>query len=268
MAKPTLLQIVQEILSDMDSDIINSIDDTDEAAQVAQIVKSTYDAMISGKNWPHTKRLINLAAYSDNMLPTHMLVVDDIKEMISIYYDKKKNGETRLNYLEVNWLDPDDFLRYINRRNSDDDNTMTVTDPSGVILLITTNKAPTYYTSFDDTTIVMDSYDSEVDNTIQTSKTQARAYVNPELIIEDDTVPDLPREAFSALIEEAKSKSMFKLKQMSDTKAEQESVRQRKWLSRKDWRVAGGIKFPNYGRGRGRSYYRREDPTFRKDDND
>ena len=265
MSKPTLLAIVQEILSDMDSDIINSIDDTDEAGQVAQIVKSTYDAMISNRNWPHTKRIINLAAYSDNMLPTHMLVTDEIKEMISIYYDKKKQGDTRLLYQEVKWMEPDDFLRYTNGRNSDDAFIMTVTDPSGVILLISTNKAPTYYTSFDDKTIVFDSYDSEVDNTIQTSKTQARAYVVPELVIDDDAVPDLPREAFSALIEEAKSKAMFKLKQMTDSKAEQEATRQQHWLSRKAWTVAGGIRFPNYGRNSNRNYARRDEPTFRKD---
>lgn len=265
MSKPTLLAIVQEILSDMDSDVINSIDDTDEAGQVAQIVKSTYDAMISNRNWAHTKRILKVDVYSDNTKPTHLLVQDEIKEMISIFYDKKKLGETRLQYLEVDWLEPDDFLRFTNKRNNDDTNTMVVTDPSGVKLLIQNDKAPTYYTSFDDKTIVFDSYDSTVDNTIQTSKTQARAYVIPEFLISDDTIPDLPREAFSALIEEAKSKAMFKLKQMSDSKAEQESVRQQKWLSRKNWTVNGGIRFPNYGRNRGRSYERKDEPTFRKD---
>ena len=265
MAKPTLLAIVQEILSDMDSDVINSINDTDEAGQVAQIVKSTYDAMISNRNWPHTKRIIHLDSYSDSDKPTHMIISEDFKEIISIYYDKKKNGETRLLYQEVKWLDPDDFLRHTNSRNSDDDIITTVTDPSGVLLLIQNNKAPTYYTSFDDETIVFDSYDSEVDNTIQASKTQARAYVIPDFIIDDDTIPDLPLEAFSALIEEAKSKSMYKLKQTQDIKSEQEAGRQQRWLSRKAWTVAGGIKFPNYGRKAHRSYYPTDEPTFRKE---
>ncbi len=265
MAKSTLLAIVQDILSDMDSDIINSIDDTDEAGQVAQIVKSTYDAMISSRNWPHTKRILHLDAYSDSMLPTHMIIAEEFKEMISIFYDKKRDGETRLLYQEVKWLDPDDFLRYINGRNSDDANVMTVTDPSGVLLLIQTNKAPTYYTSFDDETIVFDSYDSTVDNTIQTSKTQARAYIVPDFVMENTAIPDLPVEAFPSLIEEAKSKAMFKLKQMQDVKAEQESKRQSHWLSRKAWTVAGGIKYPNYGRNSNRTSYRRDEPTFRKD---
>ncbi len=44
--KYTLLEIVQEILSDMDSDEVNSIDDTTESEQVATIVKSTYLSMM------------------------------------------------------------------------------------------------------------------------------------------------------------------------------------------------------------------------------
>lgn len=266
MAKKNLLAIVQEILSDMDSDAVNSIDDTDEAMQVAQIVKSTYDAMMSNRNWPHTRKVIKLQASTDDLLPTHMTIDEDIKEMISIYYNKIKNGETRLRYEEIKWMDPDDFLRFINKRNSDDENTMTIIDPSGVELLILSNKAPTYYTSFDDTSIVFDSFDSSVDDTLQTSKTQARAYVTPNFIVEDGTIPDLPIDAFSALIEEAKSKAMFKLKQMPDSKAEQEATRQNRWLSRKDWTIKGGIKFPDYGRkrGRGRTWHS-SDPTFYRD---
>ena len=51
--KYTLLEIVQEILSDMDSDEVNSIDDTVESQQVASIVRSAYMAIMSNRNW-HT----------------------------------------------------------------------------------------------------------------------------------------------------------------------------------------------------------------------
>lgn len=265
MAKPNLLEIVQEILSDMTSDVINSIDDTDEAGQVATIVKSTYDAMIANRNWPHTARVVNLVAYTDNLLPTHMSIDEEIKEMISVYYDKRKDGETRIRNDEVQWKDPDDFLRYINKRDSDSADVTTVNDPSGVKLLILTNKAPTYFTSFDDNTLVFDSYDSTVDSTIQASKSTARAYIIPDFEISDTFIPDLPKEAFPALIEEAKSKAQFKLNQVQDIKSEQEAGRQNRWLSRKAWRVNGGIKYPDFGRKRhGQSYQR--DVTFVRGD--
>lgn len=263
MARPNLLEIVQIILSDMDSDVVNSIDDTDEATQVAQIVKSTFDAMIANRNWPHTRRMINLTASTDSDFPVYMSFQEEMKEMISIFYEKHRDGDTRLRYEEVKWKDPDDFLRYTNQRDSTDANTLIVQDPSGVKLLISTNKAPTYYTSFDDRTLIFDSYDNLVDSTLQASKTQARAYIIPEFELINTYIPDLPKEAFPALIEEATSKAQFKLRQMSDTKSEQEATRQRTWLSRKAWQVHGGIKYPDYGR-RNRKWYR--DSTFKQGD--
>lgn len=261
--KYTLLEIVTDILSDMDGDFVSSINDTDEALQVAQIVKTNYQAMISNRNWPHTARVLTITPYADNLLPTHTRIEDNVKEVISIYYDIRQNTETRINYRQIKYLEPDDFLRYTNSRNNDDVNCDVILDPSGVKLLILTNKAPEYYTSFDDTTIVFDSFDSDVDSTIQANKTQIRAYIIPPFEMEDDFVPDLPDEAFALLIEESKSKAMFKLKQTQDIKAEQEAGRQNRWLSRKSWRAHEKDIYP-YSYGRKNAKGRRKDPTFRR----
>lgn len=265
MAKYTLLEIVSDILSDMDGDYVDSINDTDEATQVAQIVKTTYQAMMSNRNWAHTARAINLTPSGNNNFPTHMSITEDIKELISIFYDVKKDGETRLNYRQLKYMDPDTFLRFTNKRNSDDSNASVITDASGIKFIIMSNKAPEYYTSFDDTNLIFDSYDSDVDSTLQASKTQARAYVIPAFEMIDSFIPNLPDEAFAALIEEAKSKAMFKLKQMPDTKAEQEAGRQQRWLSRRNWRTHSPDMYPfDFGRRpRGGGY--KKDPTFRRD---
>lgn len=53
MPKLTLLDIVQDVLSDMDSDEVNSINDSIEALQVAAIAKSTFYNIIDGRDWPH-----------------------------------------------------------------------------------------------------------------------------------------------------------------------------------------------------------------------
>jgi len=258
--KMTLLELVQDILSDMDSDEVNSISDTAESEQVAQIVKSTFYAQMNTRNWPHTRKLIKLVASGDDSLPTHTKLADAVKELVSVRYNCVRAGETKRSYKDIKYKDPDDFLRITNRRNSDEANVDIIVDPTGVELLIVNNQAPTYLTSFDDVTIVFDSYDSAVDDTIQNSKIQAMGYVIPEWSTEDDFIPDLPDEAFTALLEEAKSRAFFKLKQTADSKAEQEAGRQNRWLSRKAWRVAGGVKYPSYGR-KGKNCYR--DPTFR-----
>jgi hypothetical protein len=77
------------------------------------------------------------------------------------------------------------------------------------------------------------------------------AYIMPSWLPSDDFIPDLPDEAFTALIEEAKSRASLKLRQVADQKSEQESRRQQRWLARKSRRVSNGIIYPNYGRGGG-----------------
>lgn len=264
MAKKTLIEIVIDILNDCDCDPVNDIDDTTESQQVAQIVKSTYEAIMSNRNWPHTARLVQITPSGDSAKPNIMSIDEEIKELISVYYNKARNTDTRLRYEEVKWMEPDDMLRLMYGRNTDNDDTETVSY-NGQVFVILNNQPPKYFTTFDDNTLVFDSYDNEVDSTLQSSKTQVRAYVEPPFVLANDFIPDLPSEAFSFLIEEAKSKAAFKVGQKVDQKAEQESKRQNQWLSRKAWRVNGGIKYVRFGRNRGGTKFK-EDPTFKQDD--
>lgn len=247
MAK-TVLQYVQEILSDMDTDPVNSWDETVESEQVGVMLKSAYEALMSNRNWPHQKKAIQITPSGQVSLPTHMNLQEGVKELNFINYNKARLGETRKRYEPVKYRSEDDFLRLINTRDNDSDTVDIITDPTGVELLISNNVAPSYYTSFDDSTLVFDSYDSSVDSTLQQAKVQAQAYVMGSFQLDDDHIPDIPREAETALLEETKSRAMFRLKQVQDIKSEGEARRQQSWLSRKAWKVNGGVKYPNYGR--------------------
>lgn len=245
--KLTLLDIVQDVLSDMDSDEVNSINDTFESSQVAQIVKTTFFEMIANRNWPHLNKLIQLEASGDSAKPTKMRVSENVKEVRFIKYDKRKVGESRRRYQSVDYVTPEEFLRKIEGRNNDDSNMLLVEE--GVVeYTVRTDVPPTFYTSFDDEFVSFDSYDSEVDTTLQSSKTQVQAYVTPDWSSVDSFIPDLPEEAFSALLAESKSVSFNALKQMTNFKAEQQSKRQNQWLSRKAWKVAEEPVYPNFGR--------------------
>lgn len=240
--------MVQDILSDMNSDEVNSISDTIESMQVARIIKSCYDERIGNKNWPHLKQLILLSASGDTAKPTYMRMPANIKELHYINYDKKKVGETKHRYEEVRYVTTDEFLRRSNLLNSDNANITTVVDDSGSTLLIKNDVAPSVYTSFDDDWLVFDSFDSAVDSTLQASKTQCMATLSPTFTLSDGFVPDLPDEAFAGFLAEAKSTCFARLKQTPDGKAEQQATRQMSWLSRKSFQAGGGMKFPNYGR--------------------
>lgn len=263
--KKTLLELTQDILSDMDSDEVNSISDTIESTQVAQIIRATYEAMMSNRNWSHQRRLLTLVPFADPALPTHVTVQETIKEMISVAYNCSKANDTRRFYQPVYWVEPDDFLRISWSRNTHDANVDVVYDSPDMELLILNNQQPRYFTSFNDNVLIFDAYDATIDDNIVASKIQAMAYIMPDWIHEDDHIPDIPIDAFSALLEEAKSRCFVKLKQQSDVTAATEARRQQAWLSRKEWRVAGGVKYPDYGRGNGNSGKSYRDPTFRRE---
>ncbi len=246
--KPTLLEIVQEVLSAISGDNVNSITDTEGSDQVATIVKSVFKAMTSNRNWPHLKKMIQLSSYADTDYPVYMKLPENVKELVFLKYNAVRSGDTYSKYTDMKWKEPDEFLRLTNQNHSDQSNVVTIHDPSGMDLFIRNDYPPRYFTSFDDSTVIFDAYDSTVDSVLQASKVQAQAYVFPEWVHEDDAIPDLPIEAFASLIEESKSRASLELKQIPNNKAEQESQRQRSWLSRKDWSVKGGIRYPSYGR--------------------
>lgn len=246
--KLTLLEIVTDILNDLDSDAVNSIDDTVESQQVAQIVKSTYFALMHIRNWKGNHQLLNLIASGNSSLPTHVTLPDNLSELSFVNYDSHREGQNRKIYTQIRYLYPDEFLRRQNGMNTESDFVDVIQDPSGVELLIRNDVPPTVWTSFDDKVIVFDSYDKAVDDTIQSSKIQAFGYVTPDWQMTDTFIPVMPEEAFTLLVEESKAKASVKLRQIADPKAEQEATRQNRWLAGKQWRAHKGARSPNYGR--------------------
>lgn len=248
MAKMTLLEIVQSVLNDMDSDEVNNISDTIESLQVAQIAKDTYYELMAKRDWPHLNQLFNLNSVSDTDRPNYLKLPDNVYEMEFLLYNKRELNDTRDDYKEVKYLTPDNFLIKQNFLNESLSNVTQVTDSSGVKYNIYTDKAPEYWTSFDDEYIVFNAYDNEVDTTIQGSKTQCRGLIEPSWSATDSFTPDLPSEAFPMYLAEVKSSAFLVLKQVANEKAEQLSQRQQRRLSRKNWRTKGGIRYPDYGR--------------------
>ena len=248
MSKMTLLDICQDILNDLSADPVNSIDDTVESQQVAQIVKSTYFALMHVRNWRGNQQLLNLIASGDEALPTHVTLPENLSELTFVNYDCRLQSDNRKVYRAVRYVYPDEFLRRQNQYDDTVDYVDVIQDPSGVQLLIRNDMPPTVWTSFDDKVLVFDSYNKNVEDTIQSSKIQAMGYVVPGWLMEDDYIPVLPEEAFTLLLEEAKSRASMKLNQQADQKAEQEAVRQNRWLAGKQWRTHKGARTPNYGR--------------------
>lgn len=249
--KKTLLDMVQSILSDMTSDPVNSISDTVESMQVARIVRDTFENLVTDRVWPSTKKLIQIVPSGDGDKPTHMSLQDEVSEVLSVKYFVPNPVTGDLTSRTIVWKDQEQFLLDVMSRNTTMSNVQTVIDYGGTPLFVFNDQSPSFYTSFDDKNLVFDSYDSSLDSTLQASKTQVYGIVEPQFLLEDDFVPDMPSKYFPYLINEAKSTAMIKIKEVFSQKDEQNASRQKSWLSRTKNRIDGKMKYPDYGRKAG-----------------
>jgi hypothetical protein len=240
----TLLEIVQKILSDMDSEEVNSIGETSESSQIASIVEDTYYNIVYNRLIPEHSEPMKLTSVSDGSLPTHFLYPTNAKSITLVEYDN--SSDASFEYSEVHFLHPVDFLNRIRGIKSDYD---SVTEPvSGTNLRIANNRMPKFYTSFDDKYIVMDSYDSTIDSVLQTGKTRAMGVKIPTFSIADDFVPDIDHNYFPLLINESKSVAMSILKGAPDPKVEQAARRQRSRIQNDLYNTVRKRSISSYGR--------------------
>jgi len=234
MAKLTLLDMTQNILSALDSDAVDSIDETVEAVQVAELVKESYFELISQRDWPFLFVLGNLTALSDLNNPTKMKIPDTWNKVKWIKYNKK----------EVKYLPPAVFDDVINNRVVQSG----VVNSAGFVI----NTDPQYWTSYDDVFVVFDGYNSSVDTTLQSSKTSVYGTQQATWSHIDTFIPNIPEKFFPTLLAEAKSQAFVNLKQQNNVREERKATRGRMAMRNEAWKNdQGEIKYNgkvNYGR--------------------
>lgn len=232
----------------MNSDNVNSISDTVEAEQVARIIRSTFRNLYNDRVWPHTGGLIKLVSMADSNRPTHMKMLDEVEEISWIKYDVRKEATDPIKYVDITYKTPEDFLLYVMSRDASKDYAQTVIDIHGTPLIIHTNAAPQFWTTFDDEHLVFDSFDNSMDSVLQEGKTQVFGYSEPPFLLSDTFVPDIPVKMFPYFLSECKSVAFLKVKEVFSQKDEQNSNRQKGWLSRRKRHAKNGVKYPNFGR--------------------
>jgi hypothetical protein len=248
-AKMTLLEMVQDVLNDMDSDEVNSISDTVEATQIANICRSVYYDVITTFELPEHSELVTISGLSDSTRPNFMDAnsVTKIKELR--YNVSETIGE--LEYKLIDYVLPDEFIQRIVTRDTSSSEVIVVTDPtSGISLPILNNKMPSYYTSFDDRYLCFDSYDSSIDTTLQTSKSLVLGTKLPSFTMTNDATPDMDDSIFPYYLAEVKSRALSLLKGGADPKVEQ-FARKHRYFQRNNRSKTPEVRVLNdYGRNR------------------
>jgi hypothetical protein len=242
--KKTLLEIVQSILSDMDSEDVNTISDTVEAQQIARVVEDTFYNIVATRDIPEHHGLLKLTPMSDSAYPTHFTYPVNVKAITGLWYDKSTTGT--LEYGEVKWIEPELFLSRTDSRSS---NYVSVLDKiAGTTLRIGNNQMPSFYTSFDDEYLVLDSYDSAIDTTLTAGKVRAMGSTVPVFSQTDAYVPDLDGVMFPYLLAESKSVCFSLFKGGPDPKIDQAARRQKSYVQNDMYRTKKENKRPKYGR--------------------
>ena len=226
--KYNLLRIVQLILTSLDSDTVNTIDETEESSAVADIVEMVYNELKSEEDPPENFQIYQLLASGNTSIPTIMSMPSAAVNLVWLKYDKKELGDTYANWENVSFVKPQEFLEFVSALNPSETEIFNYTytgDGYSYQLAGYNDRAPTRYTTFDDSTLLFDAYDSAVDMTLQQSKTMAYGQLDSTFTRSDTYIPDLDHRMFARLINEVRAQAYVDLKQANNNNAERKARR-------------------------------------------
>jgi len=242
MAKLILLDMVQDILDSMNGDAVNSISDTVESMQVARAIVTCYYELHAGRDFPSSKALIKLDSSIDLDKPTYLKLPDNVKNIDWIKY----KGES------VKYVEPETFLYEAHAIAGNSNAILFPTTFSSNAHYITNDQDPTTWTTFDNQYLVFNSYDAATEATLQRVNTLCWGQLDPVYVLNDNSyAPYLDGDEYPGLLAEARSYCFINLKQVSNSKAEQQAKRQQVRQQNDLWRADQRRPYnrtPNYGR--------------------
>lgn len=248
----TLNYTVQRVLEKLNLDPVNSINDTEDALLISREAESTYFDLLARGDWPEVIDLIEVSSVSDLTLPTAASLADSVMYIKSVRYDCTEQGATKKNIKRITWLPPEEFLDRSYQLNSDNDNVFE-SDYKGTPILVWTNKMPDFYTSFDNKTLIFDSYDSQTEDTIQGHKVNCKGKVAPVWLQEDDFVIPLDQPTyplFLSALTSACSLALLGTQNMEEARREQRAIsRLRREAHRTEMETFPKFKFGRNGNG-------------------
>lgn len=223
----TLLEMTQQILSAMDGDEVNTISDTVESYQVALLIRQVFYDIATELQLPEHENLFQLTPSNDSELPCLMSLPTNVVRLDNIQYDNKLSTDTHANWQPVEFMPFDEFIQYQNSLKewptTDVKEMLVPSNGDTFKFLCRKDVFPTYYTTFNDTTLVFNGYKSTEDSTLQNSKTLCAGSVYPTFTLSDSFTATLDPSQFSYFFNKAKTRAFFEIKQQENPESARET---------------------------------------------
>lgn len=255
MIQQTLLEIVQDLLASVEDDEVNSITDVESSVRAANIVKQNFYEIVAAGDLPEHYDFFELETTSDPTKPTLMTMPTNVGSISWVKYNN--SVEDTVEFKRVTFLSLDTFIeRMYNLSETDADVTHFTHTISGstIDFLVKNNLAPQFYTTFDDRTVVFDSFNSDEDTFLVKNKTLCYGQILPVFVMEDDFILPLDQKQYALLLHESK-RQLFNEFRQSDNPLSAQKAR-RAWIRlQRDKRAIPFPHnyyndYPNYGRKR------------------
>ncbi len=256
--KRTLIELTQSVLRSIKGEQVDDVSETEEASMVADIVMECYYNIISESNLLEEKTLFELEASGDPDKPVLMSLPEAVVGLEWVKYNCQTIDQTAVDYRTIEYMDLQSFLDWTLKFSTDDAwvDSMTVTTGAAdsINFLYRNDKAPQFYTTFDDRQFVFDSYDIEVDTTLQKNKTMCFGLKESTWTKTNTFIPALDSQQFNLLLQEAKATAWAELRQTANQRAERKARRSWVLLASKKDRANYNHKsyyytdYPDYGR--------------------
>lgn len=219
--KLTLLQVVQKTLEALGSDEVNSISDTVEAEQVAQLAEDAYYELLNQKDWPFLQKLTVLESLADSDFPNYLRIPPDVVRIDEIKYDWTDTTDPDVGDLlvlrNVRWISPQAFLQKTQSRNTQLGNIQVVVSMNGIKIPILNDTEALVWTSFDDTFVVFDAFNSDIESTLQGDKSQILSKCLPAFDLIDNFTPVATANFFQLWLAEIKRAAFIYFRQEVST---------------------------------------------------
>ncbi len=223
MTKRTILQLVQDLGAGINSDEIDSLDETIEATDIATILKQTLKEVLDRKTWEFMKdKVRQLDVRADGSTELNTLLIPDDVTLIKCLRYKDDNGK----FYEVQYVQACDFIAKVQSRTVGDD-VLAIVNSDGVELNTLTNIVPQYWTSFDEVSITFDAYNANTgtgnlieDSVIIADVMPVTDFTDPEAVL------NIPERMETLVFNEALVTCNYRIRQIRDPRADRIARRQ------------------------------------------